>query len=174
MRSKLAELRQHPDWFIAIHEAGHAVVGTAVGGELRGVTGIPPHADVKFGRSDSRRAMLTFAVAGPAAERLVTGRDPTATLEASLAQFFESLGDDSIASHRADDLAAAAEEDDLDLVVPLIDSYSTRRRGLAQFRQARSNAVKLLRDRWDEVEAAAVPIMDQLLAGTTQEDDAPG
>lgn len=111
--------------------------------------------------------MLAAAVAGPAAQRIAEGREPAEALDTSLERFFELLGDESIESIRADHLALGAEEDDLDNVVPLIESYSTRRRGLAQFRQARSLAVRILRSQWDEVEELAQPIMDQLRAGST-------
>ncbi len=97
---------------------------------------------------------------------MAEGRDPDEALDTSLERFFELLGDESIESIHADNLAASAEEDDLDLVVPLIESYTTRRRGLAQFRQARSQAISLLRSRWDEVETMADPIIDQLHAGS--------
>lgn len=139
----------------------------AIGGHLRSLTGIPPRACVEYKPSVSRRALLAAAVAGPAAQRIAEGREPAEALDTSLERFFELLGDESIESIRADHLALGAEEDDLDNVVPLIESYSTRRRGLAQFRQARSLAVRILRSQWDEVEELAQPIMDQLRAGST-------
>jgi hypothetical protein len=85
--------------------------------------------------------------------------------DASLERFFEQLGDEGIESFRADQLAMAAEEDDLDIVVPLIDSYASRERGLAQFAQARSRAIRILQERWDEVETLACSVIEQLRAG---------
>jgi hypothetical protein len=93
---------------------------------------------------------------------MAKGGEADDTLDASVNQFFEQLGDESIDSFRADGLAAAAEEDDLDLVIPLIESYSSRGQGLAQFRQARAQAIRILQERWDEVEELARPLMEQL------------
>jgi hypothetical protein len=159
---ELADLRQDPGWPTAIHEAAHAVVGLALGGTLRAVMSVPPRACVEYPPTISRRALLTAAVAGPAAERMAKGRGAVDTLDASVNQFFEQLGDEGIDSFRADGLAAAAEEDDLDLVIPLIESYSSRGQGLAQFRRARAQAIRILQERWDEVEEFARPLMEQL------------
>jgi hypothetical protein len=137
----------------------------AVGGVLRSLSGVPPRACIEFKPSASRQARLATAVAGPAAQRLAKGADAETTLDASLKRFFEQLGDDGIDSFRADQLAMAAEEDDLDVVVPLIDSYASRQLGLAQFRQARSRALRILQERWDDVEKLACPISEQLGAG---------
>jgi len=104
-------------------------------------------------------------MAGPAAERIAKGGEAETTLDASLKRFFEQLGDEGIESFRADQLAMAAEEDDLDVVVPLIESYASRKLGLAQFRQARSRAIRILQEQWDDVEKLACPIIEQLRAG---------
>jgi hypothetical protein len=87
------------------------------------------------------------------------------TLDASLKWFFEQLGDEGIDSFHADQLAMAAEEDDLDIVVPLIESYASRKQGLSQFVQARSRAIRILQERWDEVERLASSVIEQLRAG---------
>jgi hypothetical protein len=164
MSAEPSDLSQDPDWPTAAHEAGHAVVGMAVGGVLRSLTGIPPQACIEFKASTSRQARLAMAVAGPAAERLAKGDEAGTTLDASLKWFFEQLGDESIESFRADQLASAAAEDDLDKVVPLIESYASRQVGLGQFRQARSRAIRILQERWDDVEELARPIIEQLRA----------
>jgi hypothetical protein len=150
MSPEPSDLSHDPDWPTAVHEAGHAVVGMAVGGVLGSLTGVPPRACIEFKPSTSRRAQLATAVAGPAAERMAKGAEAEATLDTSLKRFFDQLGEDGIESFRADQLAMAAEEDDLDVVVPLIDSYASRRLGLAQFRQARSRAIRILEERWDD------------------------
>lgn len=106
-----------------------------------------------------------MAVAGPAAERMAKCGEPETTLDASLKRFFEQLGDEGIDSFRADQLAMAAEEDDLDIVVPLLNSYTSREHGLAQFAQARSRAIRILQERWDEVETLACSVIEQLRAG---------
>jgi hypothetical protein len=165
MSLELPDVRHDPDWPTAVHEAGHAVVGMAVGGQLRALIGIPPRACIEYKPGVSRRALLAAAVAGPAAQRIAENRDPAEALGTSLEQFFELLGGESIDSFRADGLASGAEEDDLDVVVPLIESYTSRQRGLAQFRHGRAQAVRTLRKRWDEVEKLALPIMVQLRAG---------
>jgi hypothetical protein len=97
------------------------------------VTSVPPRACVEYKPTTPRRALLTVAVAGPAAERMAKGGEADDTLDASVNQFFEQLGDESIDSFRADGLAAAAEEDDLDLVIPLIESYSSRGKASLSF-----------------------------------------
>src|ERR1035441_4689348 len=117
MSPERSDLSHDPDWPTAAHEAGHAVVGMAVGGVLRSLTGVPPRACIEFKPSTSRRAQLAMAVAGPGAERMAKCGEPETTLDASLKRFFEQLGDEGIDSFRADQLAMAAEEDDLDIVV---------------------------------------------------------
>lgn len=161
-----SDLSHDPDWPTAVHEAGHAVVGMAVGGVLRSLTGVPPRACIDFKPSTSRQARLATAVAGPIAERMANGGAAETTLDASLKWFFDQLGDESIESFRADQLAMAAEEDDLDVVVPLVDSYPTRPVGLAQFRQGRARAIRILQERWEDVQKLAWPIIEQLRAGT--------
>jgi hypothetical protein len=165
MCAEPSDLSHDPEWPTAAHEAGHAVVGMAVGGVLRSLSGIPPQARIEFNGSTSRQARLAMAVAGPAAERLAKGGEAETTLDGSLKWFFEQLGDESIESFHADQLASGAAEDDLDIVVPLIESYASRHVGLAQFRQARSRAIRILLERWGDVEDLARPVIVQLHAG---------
>jgi hypothetical protein len=148
------------DWLSAVHEAGHAVVGTALGGKLRSITTVPPMAQLEFSPSISKRALLTAAVAGPVAERMLEGREPNDALDTSLSFFFDRLGDEDANSFLAGQLASAAEEDDVREVTQIIAAYSSRGQGLAQFRQARSNAIRILRERWEQIEDLARTMLD--------------
>jgi hypothetical protein len=145
------------DWLILIHEAAHAVVGQAVGMELQTVTKEPPA--VRFARKPvvSLQAQMATGAAGPIAERLLQHRSPEDTFDASLGFFFERLGSESVDSVLAVGLAGMVEEDDVHILARLISNYSSRPRGMAQFRLARARAISILQDpvRWEEVEALA-------------------
>ena len=83
---------------IAIHEAGHAVVGVSVGLEVVAMTLAPPMArfsQVSVARV-SRRANMAVAAAGHLAEERHSGAPTDSAFEHSLVWFFEQLGNKNL------------------------------------------------------------------------------
>ena len=99
----------------------------------------------------SRQAQLAARSAGHLAESIVRDQPVDDAFENSLATFFEYLGDDSVDSLKADGIASALPEDDVHAIAWLISLYSTRARGIAQFRLARARASRILDARWADV-----------------------
>ena len=150
------------DWDTALHEAAHAEVGIRLGRTLVSMTLAPPMTRLASGSqaSASRRRPMAIFAAGNLAEQIHNGRPTADAFEASLTMFFDQVGDFDIASVRARSIAAGAAEDDVYDLACLIDSYSTRSRGWAQFRHARSAAVRILTEHWGAVQERARRALD--------------
>ncbi len=103
----------------------------------------------------SRQAQLAARTAGHLAESILRDEPTQGAFDNSLAMFFEYLGDDDVDSLKADGIAAGLPEDDVHAIAWLISLYSTRRRGMAQFRAGRVRARRILGARWTDVERLA-------------------
>jgi len=145
------------DLTTAIHEGGHAVVGTALGLVVLKVSTVPPM--TRFTPESvqrvSRQVHLAARSAGHLAESILLGQPTRNAFDNSLATFFEYLGDDDVNSLRADGIASGLPEDDVYAIAWFISLYSTRPRGMAQFRFGRTRALRILEARWADVEELA-------------------
>jgi hypothetical protein len=145
------------DPITAIHEAGHAVVGTAVGLVVVEVSTVPPM--TRFTPESvervSRQAQLAARTAGHLAESILRDQPTHDAFDNSLGTFFEHLGADDVDSLKANGIASGLPEDDVHAIAWLISLYSTPPRVIGQFRLGRARALCILVARWTDVEELA-------------------
>lgn len=103
----------------------------------------------------SWQAQLAARSAGHLTESILRDQPTHDAFDNSLATFFEYLGDDDVSSLKADGIASGLPEDDVHAIAWLISLYSTRPRGIAQFRLGRARAHRILDARWADVEELA-------------------
>jgi hypothetical protein len=141
------------DWTTAIHEAGHAEVANQLGWQVTENL-IGPITQAQPSPDASRAQVMAYYAAGHLAERIDSGAPTDSAFDQLLRDFFDRLGDDDVLSTDAYGIGQVLGDDVYELG-QLIETSETREQGWSEFRQGRSDAVRLLSEQWGKVEQRA-------------------